>query len=78
VAVLLSFLWLGAGHLYLDRVGTGVTLMAAHFVLGILLLVIFAPLGFLVWLAAFITCAITCSNLAGGINAGTVPPTATW
>ena len=52
--------------------------MAAHFVLGILLLAILAPLGFLVRLVAFIACAITCSNLAAGIHAGTVPPTATW
>ncbi|MEJ2866488.1 hypothetical protein WCD74_01840 [Actinomycetospora sp. OC33-EN08] len=78
VAVLLSFLWLGAGHLYLDRIGTGLTLMAAHFFVGFLLFFLFFPLGFLAWLAGFITCAIVCSNLANQINAGTVPPRVTW
>ena len=78
IAVLLTFFWLGAGHLYLDRVGTGLALMGAHFVVGLFLFVLFAPLGFLVWLAAFITCAVVCSNLANQINAGTVPPRLTW
>jgi TM2 domain-containing membrane protein YozV len=78
IAVLLSFFWIGAGHLYLDRVGTGLALMGAHFFVGIILFFVFAPLGFLVWLAAFITCAVVCSNLANQINAGTVPPRLTW
>ncbi len=78
IAVLLSFLWIGAGHLYLDRIGTGLVLMGAHFFVGFLLFVLFFPLAFLVWLAAFITCAVVCSNLAHQINAGTVPPRVTW
>ncbi|WP_211191005.1 hypothetical protein [Actinomycetospora sp. TBRC 11914] len=78
VAVLLTLLWIGAGHLYLDRVGTGLALMGAHVVLGFLLFVIFAPLGFLVWLGAVIGCCIWVSNLTAQINAGTVPPRQTW
>ncbi len=78
VAVLLTLLWIGAGHLYLDRIGTGLALMGAHFVLGFLLFVIFFPLGFVAWLAAVVVCCVWCSNLAGQINAGTVPPRETW
>jgi TM2 domain-containing membrane protein YozV len=78
VAVLLTLLWIGAGHLYLDRVGTGLVLMAAHFFVGFFLFFLFAPLGFVVWLAAAIGCSIWVSNLAGQINAGTVPPRETW
>jgi TM2 domain-containing membrane protein YozV len=78
VAVLLTLLWIGAGHLYLDRVGTGLVLMGAHFVLGFMLFFLFAPLGFLVWLGAVIGCCIWVSNLTAQINAGTVPPRSTW
>jgi hypothetical protein len=78
VAVLLTLLWIGAGHLYLDRVGIGLSLMAAHFVLGFLLFVVFAPLGFLVWLGAVIGCCIWVSNLTAQINAGAAPPRSTW
>jgi TM2 domain-containing membrane protein YozV len=78
VAVLLTLLWIGAGHLYLDRMGTGLALMGAHFVLGFMLFFIFAPLGFLVWLGAAIGCCIWVSNLTAQINAGTVPPRQTW
>lgn len=78
VAVLLTLLWIGAGHLYLDRVGTGLVLMGAHFFLGLLLFLVFAPLGFVLWLGAAIGCAVWCSNLAAQINAGTVPPRLTW
>ncbi|GLZ51596.1 hypothetical protein Acsp07_12130 [Actinomycetospora sp. NBRC 106378] len=77
VAVLLSLLWIGAGHLYLDRLGTGLVLMGAHLFLGLLLIFIF-PISFFLWLAAFITCAVVCSNLANQINTGTVPPRSTW
>jgi TM2 domain-containing membrane protein YozV len=78
IAILLTLLWIGAGHLYLDRVGTGLALMAAHFFVGFMLFFIFFPLGFLVWLAAAIGCSVWCSNLTGQINAGTVPPRETW
>jgi TM2 domain-containing membrane protein YozV len=78
VAVLLTLLWIGAGHLYLDRIGTGLALMGAHFVLGFMLFFVFAPLGFLVWLGAVIGCCVWVSNLTAQINAGTVPPRQTW
>jgi TM2 domain-containing membrane protein YozV len=77
VAVLLTILWIGAGHLYLDRLGTGLVLMGAHLVVGFFLLFLF-PFSFVIWLAAAIGCSIWCSNLAGQINAGTVPPRETW
>jgi TM2 domain-containing membrane protein YozV len=78
IAILLTFLWIGAGHLYLDRVGTGLVLMGAHFFLGVLLFVVFAPLGFVVWLGAVIGCVVWCNTLTGQINAGTVPARLTW
>jgi TM2 domain-containing membrane protein YozV len=78
IAVLLTFLWIGAGHLYLDRMGTGLALMAGHFFIGFFLFFLFFPLGFVAWLAAVVCCAVWCSNLAGQINAGTVPPRETW
>ena len=33
LAVLLSFLWLGVGHLYAERTGPGIALLCAHFFL---------------------------------------------
>lgn len=38
VAVLLSLLWLGAGHLYADRIATGIVLIVADALLGCLAL----------------------------------------
>ncbi len=51
VAVLLTFLWLGAGHLYAGSTGAGIALMLLEFVLlplaflgvGIVLWVLIAP-----------------------------------
>lgn len=77
MAILLTLLWIGAGHLYLDRVGTGLVLMGAHVVVGLVLLLIF-PISFFVWLAAAVACSVWCSNLAGQINAGTAPARETW
>ncbi len=78
IAILLTLLWIGAGHLYLDRVGTGLVLMGAHFFLGFFLFLLFFPLGFVLWLGAAIGCVVWCSNLTAQINAGTVPPRETW
>ena len=75
---MLTILWVGAGHLYLERPGTGAALMAGHFILGLMLLVIFPPLAVLVWIASAVCCSVWCSNLAALINTGTVPPSQTW
>ncbi|MCD2196784.1 DUF3824 domain-containing protein [Actinomycetospora endophytica] len=77
IAVLLTILWIGAGHLYLDRMGTGLVLMGAHLVVGFILMFIF-PISFFIWLAAVVGVSIWCSNLSGQINAGTVPARETW
>lgn len=58
VAVLLSFLWLGAGHLYAGKTGVGIALMildmfyfmTAFIIVGVVLWVITVP--FVMWLSA--------------------------
>jgi len=71
IAVLLSFLWLGAGHLYAGRTGVGLALIAIDLVLILLLMVpligwVLAPLG---WLGLFIYAAISSSNAVKQHNA---------
>jgi TM2 domain-containing membrane protein YozV len=81
VAVLLTFLWLGAGHLYLNRVTPGVLLLVLDFFL--VLFFLFVPfigwiLGFLGWLAAFIAAAVSCSSIAASENAMRRPQPHVW
>lgn len=71
VAVLLTFLWLGAGHLYLNRVTPGVLLLVLDFFL--VLFFLFVPilgwiLGFVGWLVAFCIAAASCSSIAAADN----------
>ena len=70
VAVLLTFVWLGAGHLYLNRVTPGVLLMVLHVFLWMIFLVPFVGwvLGFFGWLAAFIAATVSCSSIANEEN----------
>ena len=68
VAVVLTLVWLGAGHLYLHRTTPGVLLMVLHVFLWLLLLLFF-PLGFIGWLAAFIAATVSCSSIANEENA---------
>ena len=71
VAVLLTFLWLGAGHLYLGRTTPGVLLLVLHFFLIFLLVIPILGwvLGFLGWVAAFIGASVSCSSIATEENA---------
>ena len=71
IAVLLSFLWLGAGHLYAGKTGIGLALLATNFVLLLLALIPFvgwvlAPLG---WIPLFIFAAISSSGAVKEHNA---------
>lgn len=71
VAVVLTFLWLGAGHLYLNRTAPGVLLMLLHVFLWLLLVVPFLgwALGFIGWIAAFIAATVSCTSIAAEDNA---------
>jgi len=69
IGVLLSFLWLGAGHLYVGNMGLGIGLIVFDF---FLVLLSFIPLvwilTFPIWLIAFIFAAIHVSNAAKAFN----------
>jgi len=70
VAVLLSFIWLGAGHLYVGNIGLGIGLMVFDFFLILVSLIPFAMiLTVPVWLIAFVFIAINVSNAAKAFNA---------
>lgn len=69
VGVLLSFLWLGDGHLYVGNIGLGVGLIVFDFFLVLFSLIPFVwILTFPVWLIAFIFVAINVSNEANAFN----------
>lgn len=76
VAVLLSFLWFGAGHLYAGRVGAGVALAIYDFVL---LMIAVTGLGLIVavplWLLSAPVVMITAASAANKAGGGyiTVP-----
>jgi hypothetical protein len=60
IAVLLTFLWLGAGHLYAGSITAGVLLLILDFLLILLSLVPFAIiLTIPIWIIAFIICSIS-------------------
>jgi TM2 domain-containing membrane protein YozV len=70
VAVLLSFIWLGAGHLYVGRIGLGIAIMVFEFFLVLFSLIPFSWfLTVPVWLIAFVLIAINVSNEAKAFNA---------
>jgi TM2 domain-containing membrane protein YozV len=69
LAVLLSFLWLGAGHLYANRIGAGIALMVYEAFLALLSfsivgLVISVPL----WFISVIVVMILAANAANDFN----------
>ncbi|MGY2002805.1 hypothetical protein [Blastococcus sp. SYSU DS1024] len=71
IAVLLSLLWMGAGHLYAGRIGPGIGFMTTGFFLWILWFIpligwVVAPL---LWLPLFIVAACTAANAAREHNA---------
>ena len=72
IAVLRSFLWLGAGHLYAGRTGAGVAFMVTNFFLVLFFLLI--PLiGWLIapviWVPLFVVAAVTASGAVRAHNA---------
>ncbi len=69
VAVLLSLLWLGAGHLYAGRTTTGIIFMVVNFFLALVSLIPFAFLLTVpVWFGLFIAAAITSHGAAVAYN----------
>jgi TM2 domain-containing membrane protein YozV len=70
VAVLLSFIWLGAGHLYVGKIGLGIGLMVLDFFLVMLSLIPFTWIITVpVWLITFVFVAIHVSNESKAFNA---------
>ncbi len=71
IAVLLSFLWLGAGHLYAGRTGAGVAFMAINFFLVFFMFIPF--IGWLIapviWVPLFVVAAVTASGAVKAYNA---------
>lgn len=69
IGVLLSFLWLGAGHLYVGQIGLGVGLIVFDFFLVLLSFIPFLwLLTFPVWLVSLVFVAINVSNAAKAFN----------
>lgn len=65
IAILLDFLWLGAGQIYLSRVGTGICLAALEFFLWVLAFtVVGSVIAVPIWLVTFICAAISCTHIA--------------
>src|SRR5690348_9220450 len=69
IAVLLSFLWLGAGHLYVGVIGLGIGLMVFDFLLFLLSLTgVGLFISIPVWLISFVIIAIRVSKAANDFN----------
>jgi TM2 domain-containing membrane protein YozV len=69
IAVLLTFLWLGAGDLYVGRIGLGIGLMVFDAFLVLLSIIPFSWIITVpVWWIAFICVAIHVSNEAKAFN----------
>jgi TM2 domain-containing membrane protein YozV len=71
IAVLLTFLWLGAGHLYAGRTTTGLALLGVNVFLFLLLMVpligwVLAPMA---WIGLFIFAAISSAGAVKQHNA---------
>ena len=70
IAVLLSLLWLGAGHLYCNRTTTGIVLAICDLILLIIFLI---PFGFMVavpiWLVATPIVMVLAAQTARDFNA---------
>ena len=71
IAVLLSFLWLGAGHLYAGKIAAGVVLMVVDFFVVLIAFIPFVGwiLAPLLWVPLFIVAAITSTVAASNHNA---------
>ena len=71
IAILLSFIWLGAGHLYAGRTTQGLVLLGVNFFLLLFLMVpligwVLSPLA---WIGLFVYAAISSSNAVKQHNA---------
>lgn len=63
LAVFLTFLWLGAGHLYVNRITSGIILLVVDLVLWFLMWTLIGALfAFPVWLILFVIAAIRVSG----------------
>jgi TM2 domain-containing membrane protein YozV len=70
VAVLLTFLWLGAGHLYAGRTGTGVALLVYGGLLWLLCLTLIGALiGVPLWLVSVPLAMVMAARAARDSNA---------
>lgn len=69
VAVLLSFLWLGAGHLYLGRIPAGILLAIYG---AILALMMFSLIGFIIafpiWAVSVVIVMVMAAAATGSVN----------
>lgn len=69
VAVLLSFLWLGAGHLYAERIGTGIALLVFDALLWLLALsFVGAIVAVPIWLVAMPLAMVSSAAAARDFN----------
>ena len=70
IAVLLSFLVLGGGYLYLNKIGVGIALIAWDVFLFLVFLIPFIGwvLGFFLWLVSFVVVACLVVSEANSQN----------
>jgi len=69
IAVLLSVLWLGAGHLYVGQIGLGIGLMVFDFLLFLLSLTgVGLFISIAAWLISFVIIATRVSKAANDFN----------
>jgi TM2 domain-containing membrane protein YozV len=69
IAVLLTLLWLGAGHLYAGKIGAGIALVIFDFVLFLLALTfVGALLAVPVWIITFAIAAFLSANAVSEFN----------
>jgi len=75
LAVFLTFLWLGAGHLYAGRIATGILLLLVE---GVLVLLALTGVGLIialpVWFILFICAAPLAAQAVGKANRGALAP----
>ena len=70
IAVLLTFFWLGAGNLYANQIGAGVTLLIVNFPLVMLAATLIgAIIAVPLWFVLFIVAATTATTGVGQHNA---------
>lgn len=77
IAVLLTFFWLGAGHLYADRIGTGIVLILIDMFLVFLAMTgVGLIIAFPVWLILFMLAALLSVSAVDQCNAAAAMPRA--